>query len=52
MIIFKSHSTHSRTKEKVITSNHYNLTGSLCEKHVIQLGIEPLADRALRWMDM
>ena len=41
MIIFKSHFTHSPTWEKVTTSNHYNLTGNLCEKHVTQLGIEP-----------
>ena len=27
-------------KEKVTTSNHYNLTGSLCEKHVTKMGIE------------
>ena len=32
MIIFKSHSTHSLTREKVTTSNHYNLTDNLCEK--------------------
>ena len=41
MIIFKSHSTHFPTREKVTTSNHNNLTGNLCEKHVTQLGIKP-----------
>ena len=36
MIIFKSHSSHSPTREKVTTSNHnlHNLPGNLCEKHV------------------
>ena len=34
MIIFKSHTTHSPTREKATTSKHYNLTGNLCEKHV------------------
>ena len=33
MILFKSHSTHYPTMEKVTTSNHYNLTGNLCKKH-------------------
>ena len=40
MIIFKSHSTQSLTREKVTTSNHYNLIDNLCEKHVTQLGIK------------
>ena len=33
MIIFNSYSTHSLTGEGY-SSNHYNLTGNLCEKHV------------------
>ena len=41
LIIFKSHSTPSPSTEKVTSSNHYNLTENLCEKHVTQLGIEP-----------
>ena len=41
MIIFKSYSTHSLTREKATLSNNYNLTGNLCEKNVTQLGIEP-----------
>ena len=41
MIIFKSHSTHPPTREKVTTSNHYNLTGNLCEKRVTQPSLEP-----------
>ena len=32
--------THSPRREKVITSNQYNLTDNLCEK-VTQPGIEP-----------
>ena len=32
MIIFKSHSTHSPTREKVTTSIHCNLTDNLCDK--------------------
>ena len=41
LIIFKSPSTHSPTRKKVTASNHYNLTGNLCEKYVTQLGIDP-----------
>ena len=42
MIIFKISLSHSPTREKeVTTSNHYNLTGNLCEKHVNKLGIKP-----------
>ena len=33
IIIFKSPNIHSPTREKVATSNHYNLTGNLCEKN-------------------
>ena len=40
MILLKSHFTYSLTREKVTTSNHDYLTGNLCEKHVIELGIE------------
>ena len=41
MIILNSHFTNSPTRDKFTISNHYNLTGNLCEKHVTQLGIEP-----------
>ena len=40
MIIFKSYLIYSPTREKVTASKHYNLKGSLCEKHVTQLEIE------------
>ena len=44
MIIFKSHSTHLKNwgeAQKLISSNHFNLTGSLREKHVTPPGIGP-----------
>ena len=37
-MIFKSDSTHSPTREKVTTSNLYNLIGNLCEKHLTPTG--------------